>query len=385
NDPSRVSGYFGEALEFDGSNDYAQVPNLDLLNPNYITVGAWIYPNTDKLLPSGTATSGMILKKIIWANEQGYFFQWNNNTKTVSFNIGNGTDWRTASSTTNSVPVGQWTYVAGTYDGSYIRVYINGVLNNTRTHFGPIAPSIDNLRIGAESSTYKRFNGTIDEVRIWDRRLYESEIQKEMQSSLPIIRPIASWSFEETGQYINDTHIWVKGKYNSALSFDGTDDYVNVSSFNPHTYNEFTIMAWYKSSTSSVVDDQYIFLHSDGIDWVIFGPTDDIADDKLRFEMRVDGSENHYYGTSDIVDQTWKHLAAVRNSTHINLYVNGVLENSTADPGSGIPCPVDGSIGPYIGDNPGVTEQVNGIVDEVRIWDRVLTQAEIQAEKNRGS
>jgi len=621
-----TTGRYGYGLSFDGQDDNINCGNDSSLNPEYITVEAWVYPIAEKLLGPSDA---QIVSKLDFANKQGYWLRWFNITQHVDFAIGNGTTWREADSSTNSVPLNQWTHVLGTYDGSYLRIYVNCVLEDTSSyHPGQIASTINDLRIGAESPSYKRFNGTIDEVRIWDRvlsdkeieqrcqqyappdsvsywkfdesrgittydsspngndgvfygesfndgtlgdgncdpgvlncptrtsngwfgksldfdgendyvevphgsslsgfteftasfwmrqdditrrqailykwggggpaawfidgpsyaeqdlgfyisetgassnpgvdyiewhadhnpipgswyhiavvwkanehaqfyvngtpvttttpastfsQIYDnvgapfligkcpydsnrdfngtidevriwdrvlsqSEIQAEMQSSMPVERSVASWSFEEedSARYVNDTHIWVKGEYGAALSFDGSNDYVDVSSFNPHTYNDFTIMAWYKSSTSSVVDDQYIFLHSDGVDWVIFGPTDDIAGDKLRFEMRVGGSENHYYGTSDIVDQTWKHLVAVRNSTHINLYVNGVLENSNADLGPGTPCPVDG-IGPYIGKNPGsASDQVNGIVDEVRTFNRALSPEEIKASYNSG-
>jgi len=172
-----VNGTYGSALDFDGIDDYVNVPNSNELNPSYITVSAWLFPKTDKLL---VQNAGMIVKKIIWANNQGYFMQWNNDSKSVSFNIGNGTSWRTAVSTSNSVPLNKWTYLTGTYNGSHVMIYVNGSFNASITHSGSIASSTDDLKIGAESATYKRFNGTIDEVRIWNRTLSQAEIQAEM-------------------------------------------------------------------------------------------------------------------------------------------------------------------------------------------------------------
>jgi len=183
-----TTGKYGYGLEFDGSGDYVEVRTSDSLNPDYISVEAWIKPASDKIKTTGSARGAMIVKKIVYASELGYWLQWNNASApyphSVQFNIGDETDWKAVTSSAESVPLNQWTHVVGTYNGSLIRIYINGVLHNSQAQSGPIASSTDNLRIGAENPTYKIFNGTIDEVKIWNTVLSPEEINASYNNGL---------------------------------------------------------------------------------------------------------------------------------------------------------------------------------------------------------
>ncbi len=172
---------------------------------------------------------------------------------------------------------------------------------------------------------------------------------------------------------------WSAGNIDGGLSFDGNNDYVDVSSMNPISYNDFTIAAWYKSAESGVDDDETIFVHNKNSDnEFTFGPTDDGTDDRLRFEIShgVSGTWDPHYGTSDIVDQRWHYLVGVRANGRIKLYVDGVEETDEVDRPAGVTVTIDGD-GPFIGDVPGDTEQVHGSIDDVRFYDRALSAAEI--------
>ena len=189
NSPTWTEGKFDDALRFDG-DDYVEVPTSDSLNPDYITIDLWIKPASDKIKTTGSVMEGMIVKKIVWANKLGYFLQWRNASASiphaVQLYIGNGASWKVVTSSDESVPLNQWTHVVGTYDGNLIRIYINGVPDGSNTHTGLIAPSTDVLRIGAENSTYKIFNGTIDEVKIYNRALNEDEIRNNYFGSYDV-------------------------------------------------------------------------------------------------------------------------------------------------------------------------------------------------------
>ena len=170
--------------------------------------------------------------------------------------------------------------------------------------------------------------------------------------------------------------VWVTGKVDGGLSFDGINDYIDVSSMNPRTYDDLTISAWYKSAQSSVSDDEYIFEHIDYlVDEISFGATDD-GGERLRFGFTVGGKWLPHYGTSDIVNQQWHHLVAVRSSGRVRLYVDNVKETDQPDNFAGVSVTVNGD-GPFIGDYPGNSEQVHGIVDDVRFYGRGLSDAEV--------
>jgi hypothetical protein len=75
-----------------------------------------------------------------------------------------------------------WTHVAGTYDGTTLRLYINGVQVASVNRTGPIATSTGPLRIGGNSLWGEFFQGRIDEVRVYNRALTPAEIQTDMNT-----------------------------------------------------------------------------------------------------------------------------------------------------------------------------------------------------------
>jgi hypothetical protein len=81
---------------------------------------------------------------------------------------------------TSQLPVNTWTHLAVTYDGSSVRVYMNGVLVRTKSQSGTISTSTGVLRIGGNSISAQYFSGVIDEVRIYNRALNQTEIQSDM-------------------------------------------------------------------------------------------------------------------------------------------------------------------------------------------------------------
>jgi hypothetical protein len=75
-----------------------------------------------------------------------------------------------------------WTHLAGTYDGSTLRLYVNGALAVSQAATGPIAASTGALRIGGNNIWSEWFQGLIDDVRLYDHALTATEIQTDMQT-----------------------------------------------------------------------------------------------------------------------------------------------------------------------------------------------------------
>jgi len=165
------TGKFSGSWQFDGVNDYVRIPFANSLNfsngTNPITISAWINPK-----PQNSGTSRCVVC-------QGYeiFFRFQpdlNNTQFIlnSFNPANDR----AESAINSVLINQWTHIAGTYNGSNIIVYINGVQSNSVSPTGTYGGDTSNWGIGATSGGSTPFNGSIDEVRIWNRSMSADEV-----------------------------------------------------------------------------------------------------------------------------------------------------------------------------------------------------------------
>lgn len=128
-----------------------------------ITVDAWINPSGPGI------NNGIILMK----NPLKYGLIWRPSDQKVTFSLdigGWGDHWSNA-----VVPTNQWSHVAGTYDGSKVRIYINGLPDADYGRTGSIASSADELTLGFR--TYdEAYNGLIDEVEIFNRALSAKEI-----------------------------------------------------------------------------------------------------------------------------------------------------------------------------------------------------------------
>jgi hypothetical protein len=87
------------------------------------------------------------------------------------------------------LPLSSWSHLAGTYDGTNIRLYVNGVLVRTTLMTAGMPGTVGPLRIGGNEVSLpfggQFFKGLIDEIRIYNRALSQAEIQSDMNARLP--------------------------------------------------------------------------------------------------------------------------------------------------------------------------------------------------------
>ncbi len=180
-DDSWVEGISGGALSFDGEDDYGAIPNATSLNPNHITVEAWFYAN------EGTLEKQKSLVQKPYESHQSPFYQYSllliDNTsypKCARFAITINGILYSASANELSYDYKQWHHLVGTYDGSYIRLYLDGQLVASKSVKGDITSYDTPVQIGAYPNLPKTsnycFGGKIDEVKIYKRALSEEEI-----------------------------------------------------------------------------------------------------------------------------------------------------------------------------------------------------------------
>lgn len=182
-----VAGKFGQACKFDGVNDYIDVPdkgNYD--NISAITVEAWF--KFEQLAKDKGEGEVIVTKKHPSSPWNSWSIgQWNGDNN-IAFSVKNsaGTNFQAyvGSAATNILP-GEWHHIVGVYNGSRVVVYLDGNIgSNSASMTGPIYNSTDPLRIGADWSGGSRFNGTIDEVKIWNRALSPEEIKASFNAGL---------------------------------------------------------------------------------------------------------------------------------------------------------------------------------------------------------
>src|SRR5258707_7115543 len=83
-----------------------------------------------------------------------------------------------------ALAVNAWSHVALTWDGSTMRLYINGVEAENHARTGTLQSTTTPLRIGNNSPYGEFFQGLIDEVRIYNRTLSAVEIQTDMNTPI---------------------------------------------------------------------------------------------------------------------------------------------------------------------------------------------------------
>ena len=181
-------GKYGGRFDFDGTAGYIDISHSDSLNiENEITVSSWINADTWRT----NYWEGTIVGKDDWAdgNSHGYVLRTGNNGK-LSFTIAkdNSVEWPEAL-TDSLMSTGTWYHVTGTFNGTDLKSYINGELKKTTTIASTlIETSTYNLNIGkspfAPDANNRRFNGKIDEVRIWNRTLSDGEVYQQYISNL---------------------------------------------------------------------------------------------------------------------------------------------------------------------------------------------------------
>lgn len=83
-----------------------------------------------------------------------------------------------------SLPLNVWSHLATTFDGSFVRLYVNGTQVGSLPFSGSMAASTGPLRLGGNSVWGEWFAGLIDEVRVYNRALSASEIQQDLQTPI---------------------------------------------------------------------------------------------------------------------------------------------------------------------------------------------------------
>ena len=173
--PHFVDGRIGSAASFDGQRyiDAGMPPNLGY--EDEFTLSAWIYPNMDNGVIFSRANEGD-QGEVGWGLYiEGGKLRLNLSTRVLDDGV--------AAETTQAIQLERWQHVAATYDGSKtpegMRIYVNGIeqeLEGLLDLVGNRLPQRYPLRIGASGSTKPNFQGSIDDVRIYDRVLEPEEI-----------------------------------------------------------------------------------------------------------------------------------------------------------------------------------------------------------------
>lgn len=350
----------GSAFSLSGASgsfiDVADSSSLDFTTA--VTLEGWINPNV---------LGGRIIDKVAAGGTDGYLLD--TNAGKLRMIVGSAS----AVSSANLV-AHQWTHVAGTYDGSNLRVYIDGAESGVTASSGPIPTNAHPFRIGGDVKGNSRFDGELDEIRVFDAALSGAEVKKLYLAGLAKKSGVAWWSGEydyddsfgsNDGAPAGAVVAFSSGTVGQAFKLNGTS-YVEVpDSASLDVTSAVTLEAWVTQDVANgrIIDkiaaggtNGYLLDISGGKLRLLLGSTSLVSTESLPV-----GVPTHVAGTFSVASGT------------MTLYINGVPAGSKA---SSTPIPTN-TLPLRLGAAANGSNRLTGMIDEARIFSRELSASEI--------
>lgn len=420
------NGKYDKAIKISGGSGIGaySLDSIDFDNTNKLTVSFWLYK---------TASSDyqrLVGKYFYSGGSLGSWLIYFNNANKITFTVNNGSSFLGLIAPPR-ISNNTWYHVTGTYDGTYIKIYINGVLENSTTHAGTIPNSAYCLTIGytantdCVSSPQNTFYGSIDDVKIWKRTLSDSEIFFEYQQN----KPYAHWSFDRdehafatnksrkavdstglvgfwTMDSIGSTIINFTNTTSNTLSVGGTGTPTSVDGYKSNAAdfvatskqryyctdancgnnldykgNGLTISSWVRPDSSPagayvrIIEKAYYNSSTDNGGYTM----DANSSGNYRFCLLNSSgvtTTGCAQSTTTIDVNNWTNVTGVYDGRTIKIFINGTLEQEVSYMG-GIK---NVSQNFTIGSDTTNTYPWDGKIDHVKVWQRALTDNEVLTE-----
>lgn len=395
-----VTGRVGKALDFDGTDDYVAIGGSSSIYSmtTDLSVFAWIR-TTDT---SWEAFSGGESDDGGWGLAS---FSSIGGTGQLTPSIGNV--WRTSGHT--AINDGQWHHVGYTLSsasGGTLQFYLDGAPDGSAiTSAGAHNGSGSGIRMGSDSLSQFELDGELDEARIYNRALSSAEVaalyaitnrsvaKPRYNDGLVFYAPLDDGEGTTARNYgssgvrgvmtdfalTGSTSNWVSGQRNGALNFDGTNDFVNFGNHSSlYLRSNLSIFTWIKTSTpyksviswgsggtGGVANGQY------GI-----GTFGALCGGAGRLTAYISGVWR--CGGTSVTDGNWHHVGyTLASNGDLQFYFDGATDGAVISTGSQFSAGANNNL--VFGDDSsaGSVFAYNGSLDEVRIYNRVLSTAEV--------
>jgi hypothetical protein len=417
--PSVVSGKVGNALVFDGVDDYVDCGTLTIENGS---ISVWFKPES---LTSGEHVIAGIGQ--VSANNQYWKIETVDTAGRVVFGYRTlpTTAYRLWQTNTGAISTGNWYHIAVRFDSSSLspEIYINGVNQtlsiyaSSGTPSGNVSDTFAIGRSGGYNGLYSK--GTIDQVRIWNRTLSGAEISSiysnesigQTDPNMNRTGLVGEWLMDEQASPNGTTII-----SDSAGSNSGILKNVDLLSSEESTYGnngtcsngncpvlnssgKFGGSRIFSSSQSQFIQSAYNnnlnFSKSDKMSISLwFNYRNSQSAGLVSNRAGSSSSYNLYLSTTnlilDIANQTthqttsaypvslntWYHVVATYNGSVMNLYVNGTLVRTQSQTGNIQSQTTNLFIGRY------QASYLNGSLDDVLVFNKALSSSEVLALYN---
>jgi hypothetical protein len=376
------------ALTFNGGTDYVDCgndPSLDVTGD--MTVSAWIYARSAPIGEGRTVASRYTYPESGW----NFGLQWGSGTSFM-FNVYDGMGGSATAYDPDffSLELNKWKYVVGVYKpDEYVKLYVDGELMHTCTGGVPssigYAAANNHLVIGSRPNGQSRFDGVIDEVKIYKRALSDAEITYEYHK----VGRALHWKFDESdGEIlaidssdqanhglITGSGIRIAGPRGNAVELSKGETIQTATPCIPHCRDEITVGGWVKVVQDGSAMNSFIFSKSNSYRLISRWSR------ATEFGVYINGS---YYATDPytIPVGCWIHIAGTYNAADqtLNLYVNGTLQKSRTLSGL-FNYKIDSNQNDGKMEMQGDADRIMQF-DDIRVYAKALTQTEINDIKN---
>jgi hypothetical protein len=394
---SLTTGKDGEtngAYDLDGSGDYLYHADNSAFESTNHSMSCWFYLDT----MTGTNTLMGKMYTTTWTPPYVSYFIRIPNTGAIDYGINTSGTYNQFRTTSTPITTGTWYHLVATYDGSTRKIYIDGKLLESDSISATINHSNGQFRIGANLSSSEDLDGKVAKARFYNRALTEYEVQQlyigydtdENQvgtlNEAEMIYHFTGDLTDSSGNSRTGTTIGTptlttdkNSVSNQAYQFDGfgTTDAVNTNtSATDMGSKDISVSGWIKADSTNL--ETYVFGDWEGSNrsYVLR-----LYNNTLQCFVGT-GSATSGNGRPSVAytDTTnWHHFVCTyEDSSKLNsLYLDGVLvDTDTADSNRGLSTS-DFAIGNV--DAAGTqTKAFDGKIDEVRFYNRVLTDTEIK-------
>ncbi len=418
NGPTWTTGQIGSAIDFDGTDDYATTADtatLDFGDTDDITITGWFNRTTS----FNTIDTVVAKRNSNTAADIGYIVNIDNTTDLIALEVSDGTDEYSITSATSFTSAG-WHHFAFVWDqdsATNVEVYIdgrddNGTKSGTIGNIGDLSNAVA-FRLGAESDNGNPFDGLIDEARVYDRALSPAEINDLYKLTAPTgvdTGLVGYWAFgaddfrstlvsdrsggRNTGTLVN-TPTKTVGKIGQALNFaSASTQYVNAGSGAiVDDIVNLSTCAWVKPNSSlTTYGDITTKYNNSGLGWQMLLDYSTFSNLGISFYRTFSTTAGWWFGTTTIPYNQWSHVCVTYNNSSVAndpvFYVNGALtttyENQAPVGTASSEATGDMYIGAY--NNTGTPgELFDGVIDEARVYNRIITASEVKSLYDAGS
>lgn len=404
-----TSGKKGKGLSFDG-NDYINAGTSETLNTTGdFSASLWFKTPGPGLNSWDALLARSNVAYFVNAPNKGWHIISRNISGTNAINF----QYSGASAAQNLSWTGGddnlWHHVVATRQGNLFSIYIDSVLKSSlTTAVGDMSMPGESLFIGKGKFT-DYFHGSLDDVRIYNRALSVGEIQSlykqnETMANAPQNNKLTNglvglWSFN--GKDVSGTTAYDRsgqgnngnitggakldaGKVGQGMSFDGVDDQVNVSPASSiNSLTSLSLSFWAKANDYGEINQGHLIskvdANSGGHGWYL---NHNITTSRINFGVNFANIDLNVAVYNVINFNVWNHWAVIwdgsTTASNVHIYKNGQeLSHSSETNGDGA-YSSDSALNLIIANHGSLGRHFDGLMDEVRIYNRALSADEVK-------